>query len=640
MVDTMTRNLTHRKEDRPDVSPIYQAPVGSGEVVLGRTLPSLLREAAEENPNPRAFNQHGSSGWSPLSTRDFLRRSEDLALGLRGRGLDRGDRVALFTHSDTSFCLTDMACLMAGLVDVPIYLTHTHTAIEYVLNESEARVLVVSDRALLEALGDLPQRIPSLSLLVVFEADDHVPSSLAGIEVTTFSRLELEGSAIREDHPGRIDEYDGMIDVDDVATIIYTSGTTGLPKGVMLTHENISSNVIAAMTGLPSFHRGEGETALSFLPLTHIFARTLQYAYMWYGTTVYFSDPTSLRDHMQEVHPTFFAAVPRVIEKAFERILAAGQALTGLKKPLFNWSLGLARQFEVGAETTGLYELQRSIADRLVFSKWREALGGRIRTIIVGGAAIRPELVNVFAAAGIELLQGYGLTETSPVIAFNRAENNRAGTVGPPLAGVEVMIGGEGEILARGPNIMKGYYKQPGLTDEVLDTDGWFHTGDLGKVTPDGFLQITGRLKNLFKLSTGKYVMPQPLEERLEAHALVDAAVVIGEDEKYCAALLFINAEEGSVPSSETGAMPDASHQIVLQQSVKRAAAEANHGFPPWSTVKKVALIFEELSIENGTLTPKLSVRREEVLAHYRDYVEALYHPAGQVLDRGVIVDL
>jgi long-chain acyl-CoA synthetase len=407
MADTMTRSPTHQKEERSTASPIYGAPAGSGEVVLGRTLPSLLREAAEKNPNPRALNQRSSSGWSPLSTHEFLRRSEDLALGLRSRGLDRGDRVALFTHSDTSFCLADMACLMAGLVDVPIYLTHTQAAIEYVLNEAEAKTLVVSDRALLTDLEGLIERIPSLSLLVVFEADDPLPSSLAGIDVTSFSLLELEGSAVREEHPGRLEEFEGAIDAEDVATIIYTSGTTGLPKGVMLTHENISSNVIAAMTGLPSFEHGESETALSFLPLTHIFARTLQYAFMWYGTSVYFSDPDSLRDHMKEVHPTFFAAVPRVIEKAFERILAAGQALTGLKKPLFDWSLGLARQFDIEAEATALSAFKRSLADRLVFSKWREALGGRIRTIIVGGAAIRPELVNVFAAAGIEILQGY-----------------------------------------------------------------------------------------------------------------------------------------------------------------------------------------------------------------------------------------
>ena len=620
----------------PPQQQVYTAPADSGEIVLGRTLVSLLDEACARHDNPAAFNQRLGHGWTALSSRDFRAQAEALALGLGTLGLQRGDRVALYMHSDVSFCLGDMACLLAGLVDAPVYLTHTPEAVKHILNETDSRVLLCSDETLLtEIVKLLPATsVNKVALWATPTGDVALPG---GLELHTFEELAAAGRET-EDAEKRLELLRAQTRADDVATLLYTSGTTGMPKGVMLTHENISSNAVAALTGLKNFRYGpDGETALSFLPLTHIFARTLHYCLMWAGASVYFSTPDTLRDDLKEVKPTFFAAVPRVLEKAFERIVATGQGLTGVKRRLFDWSLELADRFDVEQEPTGLYALQLGVADRLVFSKWREALGGEIRTIIVGGAALRAELVNTFGAAGISVLQGYGLTETSPVIAYNRPGHNRAGTVGPALSGVEIKFGEDKEILTRGPHVMKGYYKNPEKTAEVLDPDGWFHTGDQGEMTADGYLRITGRLKNLFKLSTGKYVMPQPLEETLEASPLVDTALVVGEGEKYCAALLFVNPE--ALVSLSGGDDVAALEQGAVQARFKTLVTEANASLPHWSNVKRVALVLGEVSLENGLLTPKLSVKRSKVLETYKAYLAALYG-RGEDLEAGVVVDL
>ncbi len=618
---------------RPET--VYTAPIDSGKVVLGRTLVSLLDEACEHHDNPEALNQRLGDGWATLSSRQFRAQAEALALGLGDLGLTRGDRVALYMHSDVSFCLGDMACLLAGLVDVPVYLTHTPDAVKHILDETESRVLLCSDETLLKDIaGLLPEtQVTTVVLWATPTAGVMLPD---GVDLRTFDDLTARGQT--DDAAGKLELLRVQIRADDVATLIYTSGTTGLPKGVMLTHENISSNAVAAMTGLKSFRYGSGgETALSFLPLTHIFARTLHYCLMWAGASVYFSTPDTLRDDLKEVKPTFFAAVPRVLEKAFERILATGQGLTGVKRRLFDWSLELADRYDVEVQPSGLYALQLGVADRLVFSKWREALGGDIRTIIVGGAALRAELVNTFGAAGVTVLQGYGLTETSPVIAYNRPDHNKAGTVGPTLAGVEIKFGEDKEILTRGPHVMKGYYKNPEKTAEVLDEGGWFHTGDQGEMTVDGYLRITGRLKNLFKLSTGKYVMPQPLEERLEADPLVDTALVVGEGEKYCGALLFVNPEALLSLTGQNDAA--ALEQAPVQARFKTLLSEANAALPHWSNVKKIALVLGEVSLENGLLTPKMSVKRQKVLETYKPYLVALYG-RGEGIEAGVVVDL
>jgi long-chain acyl-CoA synthetase len=635
-----------RQETSPpvagDLSParIFRAPPASGEAVLGRTLISLLDEAAERTPNPAAFHHQRGGRWLSMSTLEFRLRAELLALGLARHGLARGERVAFFAHSDVSFALPDMACLMAGLVTVPIYLTHAPANVRYILHESEARALVVSDDELLSIIA------PSLGgslvdTVIVMEGE---PNGLvaSGIRRITADELLSSGRQALQSEPTAVGRLRGEVLATDVATIIYTSGTTGMPKGVMLSHENISSNAIASFTGLAGFRRGPEEVVLSFLPLTHIFARMLQYGCMWYGNTIYYSDSERLREHFKEVRPTLLATVPRVLEKAYERILAAGNELHGTKRRLFDWALGLARAYRVESPPQGAEALWLKMADRLVLSKWRAALGGRMHYVIVGAAALRPELVNLFGAAGIHVLQGYGLTESSPVISFNRPGNNRPGTVGTPIAGVEVAVGERGEVLARGPNVMLGYFRRDDATARSLQ-GGWLHTGDIGSIDEDGFITLTGRIKNLFKLSTGKYVMPQPIEQRLEADPLVEHAVVVGEGEKYCAALLFLN-EEALLDLGRREHLPGSARDLLADESVRErlrdAVRMADGDLPAWSCVKRAALLLAEVTIAGGLLTPTLKLRREPALEAHEAALTALYHPGEPTEAEITVIDI
>lgn len=604
------------------------APPDGARVELGRTLASLLDEAVTERPNPAAFRERHGGAWRSVSTEALQERARNLAHGLLGAGLAPGDRVALFTHSDLTFVIADMACACAGLVDVPIYLTHPPGAVRHILAESGCRAVFVSDAALLQEVEDVADEVESVAFVAVAHP---APSFVASERRTTYAALEEAGSAARAKRPGGEPALAAAVDADALATIIYTSGTTGTPKGVMLTHQNVSSNAIASITGLSTFRQGADEVVLSFLPLSHVFARTLHYAAMWSGATVFFGTPETVREDLGEVRPTFIAAVPRVLEKSWERIQRAGDDLHGTKKVLYRRALAFARSFDVTRPPTGLARFEHRLLDRLVYRRWREALGGRLRTIIVGGAALRAELVNVLGAAGIDVLQGYGLTETSPVMTFNRPGRNRPGTVGEPVAGTEVAVNEEGEVLARGPHVMRGYFARDDETADVIDEDGWFHTGDLGTLD-DGFLTITGRIKYLFKLSTGKYVMPQPLEERLEARPLIAAAVVVGDGEKYCTALVFVDHE--ALSARGVAATRDAVAGSGVLEEVRAAVRAANDGMPHWSTVHRIAVSLATLDTASGTITPKLSVRRERVLARHAELVRQLYDVPEEALAR------
>ncbi len=607
---------------------IATAPPGPGRLELGRTVPSLLDEAVRERPNERAFNQRdGRGGWRTWSVAEFASQSEELALGLRGAGLEPGASVALFTRSDMSFVIGDMGCLIAGLVGVPIYLTHTDTNIRHILSESGAQAVLVTDRELLTRLERLAADMPEVKLLAVF--DEHALDGYEagpewnGRRVTSYGQLMAEGAELRLAEPDRIERYKRELVATDMCTIIYTSGTTGRPKGVMLSHQNLSSNAIASLTSMPEYRFGDEETVLTFLPLSHIFARTLQYANMWYASSIYYGTPDTVRQDLQDVRPTFMAAVPRVLEKSWERMQAAGDDLTGFKRSLYRRALKFAGEYDVTAPGNGFGGFERGLLDRLVYSKWREALGGRLRMIIVGGAALRPELVNILGAADIEVLQGFGLTETSPVMSFNRPGRNRPGTVGEAIVGSEIGISEDGEILARGPFVMLGYYQRPDETAEVMDEEGWFHTGDLGRLDDDGYLSITGRLKYLFKLSTGKYVMPQPLTDQLEADPLIDTAIVVGSGQKYCTALIFLSSDAlmeryGRADATVLG-------DRALERDLQEAIATANSDMPHWSTIKKAAVVTDVLTMESGEVTPKLSVKREAVLERYQHVMDALY---------------
>ncbi|MDA0683929.1 MAG: long-chain fatty acid--CoA ligase [Bacteroidetes bacterium] len=593
---------------------------------LGRTLPSLLYRATASHPNARAFSQKEGAGWRHFSSEEFRTAAEELAVGLLDIGMRPGDRIALYQDSDVYYCLADMGTLIAGMVNVPVYLTHTPETIKYVLNHADAHAVIATagDRfdELVEAL-EVPTNVHTI--ILTQPADDinalGVPE---GIRLMTLPDVRARGRVIMASDPGSVRSLSDRLEPRDLATIIYTSGTTGLPKGVMLTHENISSNALMAYAGMDGYRDGMGgEIMLSFLPLTHVFARTLYYGAMSRGSSLYFSHPDRLVDDMATVRPSIISTVPRVLEKVYARLIARSNEASGVKGKIARWGLSRAQSESGGSGPLG------AVADRLVYRKWRAIFGGNIRWIISGGAALSKEIAEVFEAAGLTILQGYGLTETSPVIAFNRPGNNRAGTVGQPLEGVEVKLADDGEILTRGPHIMAGYFRDDDRTKEAIDDEGWLLTGDIGQFDEDGFLSITDRKKDLFKLSTGKYVMPQPLENLLSAEPLIDQTVVVGNGHKFAAALIFPNPEYLKIVGTELRCDSTSIESLCsdpkIRGHIQQIVDRANEGMSHWATIKRFVLIPSELSIENDLLTPTLKVKRSQVARQFVAEIESMY---------------
>jgi long-chain acyl-CoA synthetase len=617
--------------------PIITAPSGADEPSLGYTLPMLLDEACRANPNATAFNQAVGDGWQATATTDFRAAANELALGLLDAGRERSDHIGMYMRSNVPFCLADMGALLAGCVDIPIYLSHSSDLIRHALEDGDAQALFVDDVELLEEILPVINQVPQvehvyMSGTAADRSHRRFQERLEGATLFTVAELRMRGRQHLSENPDAPERLREKLDPKDLATIIYTSGTTGHPKGVMLTHENLSSNAVDAFGGLPEIGRGNEETIISFLPLTHVFQRMMYYGYMYYGHSVYFTTPDRVAVVLREIRPTLFTTVPRLLEKVYEKILEKGQELSGLQQWLFDAALGVARRHRLGRTPPLRDRLLTPLVDLTVFRKWRQALGGRVKFIISGGAALRPELIHIFDAAGVTILQGYGLTETSPVITFTRADDNRPGTVGVPIAGVEVTIAKDNEILTRGPHVMKGYYKQPNETAKVIDDSGWFHTGDLGAID-DGHLKITGRKKSLFKLSTGKYVIPQPLEAELQHEPLVEKALVLGEGRKFCSALIFPNIQHLTRFAQDHGldtrkSLDELVDDPVIQERFREIVEEANREMPPWSTIKRFAVIPRELTVEGGLLTPTMKVRRPRVQEEFQDEIDKLYEAA------------
>ena len=602
---------------------------------LGNTLPDLLYGSLERYKIPRMFSRREAGEWTSVSLEHFKDRVEQLALGLEDLGLQQGDRVALYMESDTLFAMADMGCLLAGLIDVPIYLNQSTANNEYILQHSGARAIFVSNMESLHAIGDVLTRTPDIKTVIVGDLEGGGQSMPLpeGMQWLSMETLYERGAARMQEAPERVLELRDRIDPADIATIVYTSGTTGEPKGAMLTHENLSHNALTALGELGGTRGGpHGDTTISFLPMSHIFARTMYYAAVAYGVRTHFTTPDRLGEDLREIRPTILVSVPRVLEKVYSRILEKITVMKGFKKKLANWSLDVAAAHKVDQRASLALATQLVFANALVFKKWRAALGGRMKYIIVGGAAMNPDLVNLFGAAGVPILQGYGLTETSPVIAFNRPSNNRPGTVGELLPGIEVKIAEDGEIVTRGPHVMKGYFNNPEKTSEVLTDDGWFHTGDIGELDEEGLLRITDRKKSLFKLSTGKYVMPQPLENRLNAHPLIEQAVVLGSGRKFCSALIFIDQGTLNVFAEAHGLTNVPLERLIEHPKVQQRYSElvdlANNGMDHWSTIKHFKLMIDALSIDNGMLTPTLKIKRRNVSKHFSSVIEALYAEA------------
>jgi long-chain acyl-CoA synthetase len=590
------------------------------------TLVEVFERMAHVHKKPDTLNYKKDGRWIALSSDEVIARARRIAAGLYSLGVRAGDRVALLSESRVEWTLTDAGCQFAGAIDVPIYPTLTPRQVQYILNDSGASILVVADYRKFVALRDVLASCPAIQRVVFFEAD--------GVDQTegfTLAQLEELGRALEEVNPSQIDEISHQARPDDLATIIYTSGTTGEPKGVMLTHANIISNMIDCAG---YFEFGETDSALSVLPLSHIFERTAMYMYLHHGVTVYFAESMDMiGPNLREVHPTILVGVPRIFEKIYARVKEKTAEKGRLNVVMLNWAVIVGR--EVAKLTSNHQRIpawlacKHRIASVLVFSRWRGALGGRIRLLISGGAALPEDLGLLYLGAGLPIVQGYGLTETAPVITAGSTENNRIGTVGKPIRNVEVRIAEDGEIEVRGPNVMRGYYNKPEETRAAFTEDGWFKTGDIGVLDGDGYLRITDRKKELFKTSGGKYIAPQPIEQLIKGSRFVNQVVLIGNGRKFPAALIVPDWEQiesyVQLKGIKAGSHAELCRNPRIIDLFERQIAALIPNLARYERVKKIALLERELTIEGGELTPTLKVKRRVIDQKYRDVIDRLY---------------
>ncbi|TGE04920.1 long-chain fatty acid--CoA ligase [Hymenobacter fodinae] len=580
----------------------------------------LLTHLATLNPLADCLVEKKEGAWQPLSVQQVQEFSNQVSLGLRSLGIERGDKVAIISANRPEWVIADFGIAQLGAVSVPMYPTITVEDYRHIFQDAGVRVVLVENQKLLnrvqEAVAGLDQ---GPEVIFTF---DKLP------DARHFGELLALGQS-GEDASG-LEALKAAVQPDDLLTLIYTSGTTGRPKGVMLSHRNILYNCenLTGYLPLPA-----GQKALSFLPLSHIFERTATYLYLLLGFSIWYAEGVErIADNLREVQPQVFTTVPRLLEKIYDKIVAQGQKLTGLKKRLFFWALDLGLRYDTQQDQGVLYNAQLALANKLVFSKWREALGGQVRYIVSGGGALQPRLARVFWAAGIRVMEGYGMTETSPVIAASQPEasGNLIGAVGPVIPGVEVKIAPDGEILTRSPSVMQGYYNRPDLTAEVIDQDGWLHTGDIGQFVEAKFLKITDRKKEMFKTSNGKYVAPQPLESKLAESPLVEQVMIVGEGEKFAAALLvpaFAElrawAKSHNLPTDLSDAALAAHAQV--QQLYEQLVQQTNAAFAQWEQIKKVALLPVLWSVESGELTPTMKVKRKVISQNNQQRIESLF---------------
>ncbi len=566
--------------------------------------------------------------WKTYSTKQMAKIVDDLSAGLLGMGIHPNDmtvggrdKVAILCKNRPEWVMLDLAVQQIGALLIPVYPTINVNELEFIFNDAQVKIAFVNDEDTFHKVVSIKDRVPSLKEIFTFE---HVINARHWKEVLAQSTPELIT---------QIKPISDKIDNKDAATIIYTSGTTGTPKGVMLSHNNILSNVMACLPCFPSV----SERALSFLPLNHIFERMVTYLYLFKGTSIYYAESfDTIAENLREVKPNMFTTVPRLLEKVYDRIMQKGSELTGIKKKLFFWAHGLAEKFELNKNQGMWYNMQLSLANKLIFNKWREGLGNNIRCIVTGGAACQVRLIKIFTAARIAVMEGYGLTETSPVIAVNRyqEEQRMVGTVGPIIDGVEVKIAEDGEILCKGPNIMMGYYKRPDLTTEAV-TDGWFHTGDIGALVENPqvhkkFLKITDRKKELFKTSGGKYVAPLPVENKLKESPFIEQVIVVGPERKFVGALIVPSFSNLRDWCRQNGISDSTNEKLISNPRVielfKDLVESFNKYFNHVEQVKKFELLPNEWSIDTGEMTPKLSLKRKVIMEKYKDAIERIYN--------------
>lgn len=558
--------------------------------------------------------------WTPTSTRSFIDQGNAISRGLLKLGIQPNDKVALISSVNrTEWNICDMGIMQIGAQDVPIYPTISPEEYAYVLNHSESKIVFVSDKEVYDKVMEIKGDVPHLKEVFSFD-------QIQGCR----NWAEVKELGADDSNQAEVDRIKDDISVDDLATIIYTSGTTGKPKGVMLSHKNIASNAIYSEKRLPVDHGGG--KALSFLPVCHIYERMLQYLYIYTGTGIYFAESLeTISDNLKEVKPEVMSAVPRLLEKVYDKIIAKGTDLTGIKKRLFFWAVELGLEWEPYNSNGWWYEKRLSLARKLIFSKWQEALGGNLKAIASGSAALQPRLARVFNAAGVPVMEGYGLTETSPVISVNDMRDGgfRIGTVGKPLEKTEVRIAEDGEILINGPQRMIGYYKDKERTDEVINDEGFFHTGDIGEIDSDGFLRITDRKKEIFKTSGGKYVAPQVIENAMKQSRFIEQIMVVGEGEKMPAAIVQPNFEFLEEWAKRKEISYADRKELVSNPRVKeryeKEIAGFNERFGKWERVKKFELTPEEWTIEDELLTPTMKLKRKNITAHYQNLYDQIY---------------
>ena len=568
---------------------------------------------------PDALVTKYGNEWVKTSTQEYIDKANAFSRGLLRLGVKKNDRIAVISSNNrTEWHICDIGILQTGAQNVPVYPTISEEDYEYILTHSEASYVIVSDEELYNKIISIRANVPNLKEVYSF---NEVKGCKNWNEI-----LELGKD---ESNQNEVNALKDAITEEELATVIYTSGTTGRPKGVMLSHKNIVSDVLMSAERVP-FEAGNSK-ALSFLPMCHIYERMILYLYQYYGVSTYFAESIEkVSDNIKETQPYVITAVPRLLEKVYDKIIAKGADLTGIKRKLFFWAVDVGHEYEPNGANGPWYRLKLAIARKLIFSKWKAGLGGNLELMVSGSAAIQPRLARVFAAAGIPVMEGYGLTETSPVIAVNDERNRgfKIGTVGKPLKGVEVKIAEDGEILCKGPNVMMGYLNDPEKTAEVI-TDGYFHTGDIGIIDEEGFLKITDRKKEMFKTSGGKYIAPQLIENAMKQSRFIEQIMVIGDGEKMPAAFIQPDFEFvkqwASRKGLNLGSNEDIANSKEVHDRVQEEVEEINKKFGHWEQVKKFELTPDVWSVDGGEMTPTLKLKRKAVKEKYQKLYDKIY---------------
>ncbi len=590
------------------------------------TLAAVCLEAIARHDKSDAVSERRDGQWVSISAGEFVRRVRHIALGLADLGIKAKDRVALISENRPEWSIADLAILSLGAVSVPIYTTQSIEQIQFILEDSGTRALLISGGRVLKHARRGFERVQHLEHVIVFD-----PQAAAGLDrATALESVETRGAAIELADQAAFNKLLARGRGEDLATIIYTSGTTGEPKGVMLTHDNFVSNVLSITGGLPI---RPTDVSLSVLPLSHIFERTVFYVFCYMGVSVnYAASIDQVGEYLREVRPTIMTAVPRLFEKVYHRIIKKGMSAGGVQSKIFARALVIGQRYaelkDKGKRIPLALKLRHAVADHLVFTKWREGIGGRLRYFVSGGAPLSPTLSYSFLGAGIDILQGYGMTETC-IVAANRPDDNRVGSIGKPFDGIEVVIAEDGEMLVRGPNVMRGYYGHPESTLAVMK-DGWFATGDVGYIDENGHLFLTDRKKDLFKLSNGKYIAPQQIESLLKQSEFINQVIVVGASRKYPVALIVPDWEALKSSLRAAGETVAATHAELSAQTsaikmVQRDVTMITAHLADYERVRRVALLAEEFSIDSGEMTPTLKVKRNVIDARYGKVIDELY---------------